>query len=324
MGLLARELRTLYEAFVEGKPSPLPALPVQYGDFAAWQRKWLQGDVLEKQLSYWRKQLEGSPALLDLPTDRPRAATQSYRGAQVCHHLPKPLVAALSELSGREEATLFMTLMAAFQTLLHRYTNREEILVGSAIAGRNRTEVEDLIGFFINTLVFRGDLSGNPSFRALLQRTREVSWGAYAHQDLPFEILVKELRPERDMRHSPFFQVMFVLQNMPAEAASIPGLQVTPVQVSCGTSMFDLSFFVTERDECLESLVEYNTDLFDPDTIWRMIGHYQRLLEGIVSQPAAAAVRIAHFDGQRTSSDTGGMEPDPSQLSQGPLSASAR
>ena len=241
MGLLVRELRTLYEAFVEGRPSPLPELPIQYADFAVWQREWLQGEVLEKQLGYWRKQLEGAPSLLELPTDRPRPAKQSYRGALMPWELPKPLSAALGELSRREGATLFMTLLAGFQTLLHRYTSSDEILVGSPIAGRNRTEIEPLIGFFVNTLVLRGDLSGNPSFRTLLGRTREAALGAYAHQDLPFERLVEELHPERDMSHSPFFQVMFVLQNAPWEAAQLAGLEVTPVLIDSGTSKFDLT-----------------------------------------------------------------------------------
>ena len=186
-GIAGPRVESLYEAFVEGKPSPLPELPIQYADFAVWQREWLQGEVLEKQLGYWRKQLEGAPALLELPTDQPRPAAQSYRGALMPWELPKPLSVALGELSRREGATLFMTLLAAFQTLLHRYTGSDDILVGSPIAGRNRTEIEPLIGFFVNTLVLRGDLSGNPSFRTLLGRTRETALGAYAHQDLPFE-----------------------------------------------------------------------------------------------------------------------------------------
>jgi amino acid adenylation domain-containing protein len=284
-GLLFRELRSLYGAFVEGKPSPLPELPVQYADFAAWQRECLQGEVLEKELSYWRKQLEGASALLELPTDRPRPATQSYRGALMQCELPKPLSVALGELSRCEGATLFMTLLAAFQTLLSRYTGDDVILVGSAIAGRNRTEIEPLIGFFVNTLVLRGDLSGNPSFRALLARTREVALGAYAHQDLPFERLVEELHPERNLSHSPLFQVMFLLQNAPQEAAQLPGLEVTPIVLDSGTSKFDLTLFVTEREGALQAVAEYNTDLFEAETIRRMLGHYQILLEGIVSDP---------------------------------------
>ncbi len=285
VGVLLRELATGYEAFVNGKPSPLPDLPIQYADFAVWQRAWLQGEVSEKQLSYWKKQLEGAPGSLQLPMDRPRPATQSYRGALMSWKLPKPLSVALGELSRREGATLFMTLLAAFQTLLHRYTSSDDIPVGSPIAGRNRTEIEPLIGFFVNTLVMRGDLSGNPSFRTLLRRTREVALGAYAHQDLPFERLVEELHPGRDVSHSPLFQVMFVLQNAPWEAAQLAGLEVTPAPIDSGTSKFDLTLFVRERGGALQAVVEYNTDLFDAETIQRMLGHYQTLLEGIVSNP---------------------------------------
>ena len=285
VGLLVRELGTLYEAFIEGKPSPLPELPVQYADFAVWQREWLQGEVLEKQRNYWRKQLAGAPALLELPTDRPRPATQSYRGALVTWELQKPLSVALGQLSRAEGATLFMTLLAAFQTLLRRYSGCEEIPVGSAIAGRNRTEIEPLIGFFVNTLVFRGDLSGNPSFRTLLHQTRDMALGAYDHQDLPFERLVEELHPERDMGHSPFFQVMFVLQNAPWEAAQLAGLEVTPILVHSGTSKFDLTLFVAEREGGLKVMVEYSLDLFDAETIHRVLVHYQTLLEGIVANP---------------------------------------
>jgi len=285
VGLLVRELSTLYEAFVEGKPSPLSELPVQYVDFAVWQREWLQGEALEKQLDYWRKQLEGAPALLELPTDHPRPAVQSYRGALMQREFPKPLLAALGELSRREGASLFMTLLAGFQALLHRYTGSDDILVGSPIAGRNRTEVEPLIGFFVNTLVLRGDLSGNPSFRTFLGRTRGAALEAYAHQDAPFERLVEELRPERDMSRSPFFQAMFVLQNAPREAAQLAGLEVTATMIHSGTSKFDLTLFVREHGGSLQAAVEYNSDLFEAETIGRLLGHYQTLLEGIAANP---------------------------------------
>jgi amino acid adenylation domain-containing protein len=285
VGVLIREVESLYQAFREGKPSPLPELPVQYADFAAWQREWLQGKGLEEQLGYWKKQLEGSPALLDLPTDRPRPATQSYRGATIPLDLPKPLLAGLKELSRREGATLFMTLLAGFQTLLHRYTNSDDILVGSPLAGRNRTEIEPLIGFFVNTHVLRGDLSGNPSFRTLLGRTRETALGAYAHQDLPFERLVEELRPERNLSYSPLFQVMFVLQNALWETARLADLEVTQMRIDNGTSKLDLTLYAGEHDDALQAVMEYNTDLFEAETIRRMLGHYQKLLEGIVANP---------------------------------------
>jgi amino acid adenylation domain-containing protein len=285
VGVLARELSSLYEAFVEGRPSPLPDLSVQYVDFAVWQREWLQGDVLEKQIDYWRKQLEGAPTLLELPTDHPRPPVQTYRGALMQWEFPKPLLVALQDLSRREGATLFMTLLASFQTLLHRYTSSDEILVGSPIAGRNWTAIEPLIGFFVNTLVLRGDLSGNPSFRTFLGRTRAAALGAYAHQDVPFEKLVEELRPERNLSNSPFFQVMFVVQNSPWEAAELVDLEVTPMPIDDGTSKFDLTFFVEERGEALHAGVRYNTDLFEAETIRRMLGHYQTILEGIVANP---------------------------------------
>ena len=285
LGVLLRELATLYEAFADGKASPLPELAVQYADFAVWQREWLQGPILEPQLNYWRKQLEGAPALLELPTDRPRPVTQKYRGALMPWELPKPLSVALGELSRREGATLFMTLLAAFQTVLHRYTSSDDILVGSPIAGRNRTELEPLIGLFLNTLVLRGDLSGNPSFRTLLGRTREMALGAYAHQHVPFERLVEELHPKRDLSHSPFFQVMFTFQNAPRETARLAGLEVTTVPVDSGTSKFELTLFVSECGGTLQAAVEYDTDLFEAETIRRMLGHYQALLEGIVSNP---------------------------------------
>ena len=287
-GVLMRELETLYQAFSKEEPSPLAELPVQYADFAIWQRAWLQGDVLEKQLGYWRKELDGAPASLELPTDRRARATPTYGGALLSHDLPESLSLAVGELSRREGVTLFMTLLAAFQTLLHRYTSRDDIPVGSVVAGRNRTEVEGLIGFFANTLVFRGDLSGDPSFRVLLQRTRTVCVGAYAHQDMPFGELVKELQPERDLSHSPLFQVMFVLQNAPVAAMRLPGLRVTATDwLDTGASKFELSLSLKESGNSLNASVEYRTDLFDAATIRRMLNHYQTLLEGIAVNPDA-------------------------------------
>jgi hypothetical protein len=280
------ELRTLYAAFIEGKPSPLPELPIQYADYAVWQRQWLQGETLENQLSYWRKQLQAVPERLDLPTDRPRPAVQSYRGAMMRGELPNPLTMALKELSRAEGATMFMTLLAAFQTLLHRYTGLRDIVVGSVIAGRNQTEMEGLIGFFANTLALRGDLSGNPTFQSLLHRTREMALAAYAHQDLPFEKLVEALRPQRDTSRSPLFQVMLVHQfDDPAAPAQWANLEVTSTLLHTDTSKFDLTLVVSEVGESLKMEAEYNPNLFDAATISRMLGHYQSLLEGIVAEP---------------------------------------
>ncbi|MFB3092706.1 MAG: condensation domain-containing protein, partial [Dehalococcoidia bacterium] len=213
LNVLFRETTTLYQAFSTGEPSPLPEIPIQYADFALWQRQWLQGEELESQLAYWKEQLDGIPPVLELPTDRPRPAVETFRGAQQFLLLPDALTRSLKALSQREEVTLFMTLLAAFQTLLHRYTGQDDILVGFPIANRNRAEIEGLIGFFVNTLVLRTDLSGEPTFRELLGRVREVALDAYTHQDLPFEKLVAELHPERDISRNPLFQVIFQLFN---------------------------------------------------------------------------------------------------------------
>jgi amino acid adenylation domain-containing protein/non-ribosomal peptide synthase protein (TIGR01720 family) len=285
MGVLIRELAALYEAFSTGKPSPLPELPIQYADFAHWQRQWLQGEVLAAQLSYWQQQLTGAPALLELPTDRPRPGVQTFRGATQFLALPEPLSQKLKTLSQRSGVTLFMTLLAAFQTLLYRYTGQEDICIGSPIANRNRSETEELIGFFVNTLVLRTDMSENPSFQELLARVREVTLGAYAHQDLPFEQLVEALQPERNLSHQPLFQVMFALQNAPMPALELPSLTLSSLEIESGTAKFDLTLSMEDTEQGLVGSLEYNTDLFDAASISRMLGHFQTLLEGIVDNP---------------------------------------
>jgi amino acid adenylation domain-containing protein/non-ribosomal peptide synthase protein (TIGR01720 family) len=285
MGVLIRELAALYEAFSTGKPSPLPELPIQYADFAHWQRQWLQGEVLAAQLSYWEQQLTGAPALLELPTDRPRPAVQTFRGATQFLALPEPLSQKLKTLSQRSGVTLFMTLLAAFQTLLYRYTGQEDICIGSPIANRNRSETEELIGFFVNTLVLRADMSENPTFQELLGRVREVTLGAYAHQDLPFEQLVEALQPERNLSHQPLFQVMFALQNAPMPALELPNLTLSSLEIESGTAKFDLTLSMEDTEQGLVGSLEYNTDLFHGTTISRMLGHFQTLLEGIVAEP---------------------------------------
>ena len=284
MGVLYRELSVLYEAFCQHKVPSLPELPIQYADYAVWQRQWLQSEVLERQLSYWRQQLSAVP-VLEVSTDRPRPAAQSYRGARQSLALPKALSDGLKALSRREGATLFMTLLSAFQVLLHRYTGQDDIVIGSPIAGRTRAEIEELIGLFINTLVLRGDLSGDPKFTELMARARKMALEAYEHQDLPFEKLVEELRPERDPSRSPLFQVMFVLQNMPRTALELAGVTVTPLEVDSGTAKFDLTLSMAEAAGALAATLEYNTDLFDHDAIERMVGHFRILLEGIVANP---------------------------------------
>ncbi|MFN8596432.1 MAG: amino acid adenylation domain-containing protein [Anaerolineae bacterium] len=285
INVLINELATLYAPLAAQRSSPLPELSIQYADFAEWQRTWLQGDVLDEQLAYWKQQLANSPTVLELPTDRPRPAVQTSRGATRSLRLSAALTQALNTLSRRENCTLFMTLLAAFQTLLHRYTGVEDICVGTPIANRNRAEVEALIGLFINTLVIRADLSGDPSFRQLLQRVRETTLGAYAHQDLPFEKLVDALQPVRDMSHSPLFQVMFILQNAPLKAQQLPGLSLKMLDVDSGTATFDLTLSMSETTDGLDASIEYNTDLFDAATIDRLLQHFDVLLHSLVANP---------------------------------------
>ena len=285
MGILTKELFNTYEAIATNEAIELPELSIQYADFAEWQREWLQGEVLEEQLRYWLNSLAGAPAELKLQTDHPRLARQSFNGASLSSRLSPELSRSLRELSQREGATLFMTMLAAFQALLFRYTGQEDIVVGTSIAGRNRVEIESLIGFFVNTLALRTNLSGKPTFRELLARVREVALGAYAHQDLPFEKLVEELNPERDASRSPVFQVMFGMQNVPRETLTPSGLIITREQMPSGTAKFDITLFINETNTGLVCSLEYNTDLFEKATIERMLGHYETLLEGIVSNP---------------------------------------
>jgi amino acid adenylation domain-containing protein len=285
MGILIKEVAALYAAYTRGAASPLPELPIQYADFAHWQRSWLEGERLEAQLAYWREQLAESPNLLELPIDRPRPAVQRYHGASETFTLSRELTEHLQRLSRQEGATLFMTLLAAFKVVLARYSGAVDVVVGTPIAGRSRAELEPLIGFFINTLVLRTDLSGNPTFRELLGRVREVTLGAYAHQDVPFERLVEELQPARELSHAPLFQVMFVLQNAPKPSLELPGLTLAQVELDVGTAMFDLSLSVEETPRGLFGVLEYNTDLFDASTIKRLAGHLQNLLAGIVREP---------------------------------------
>ncbi len=279
-----RELLTLYDAFSADRPSPLPDLPVQYADFAHWQRHWMQGQVLETQLSYWRQQLDGIPTLLRLPTDRPRPAIQNPGGASQLVTFPQALCTELKALSQREGVTLFMTLLAVFEVLLYRYTGQEDIVTGTPIAGRNWSETEDMIGFFANTLALRTDLSGNPSFRQLLERVRQMALATYSHPDIPFEKLVEELAPERSLGHTPLFQVMFALQNVPPPDVALADLELEVMTIDVGTARFDLSLLVDMGTKPSAALV-YNTDLFDADTIRCMLGHFQTLLEGIVADP---------------------------------------
>ena len=246
-GVLVKEVATLYSAYIQALPSPLPELSIQYADFAHWQRNWLQGEVLDAQLAYWREQLAGAPALLELPTDRPRPAVQSFRGAHHNFRVSAELTEQLQQLSRSEGVTLFMTLLAAFQTLLWRYSGESDVVVGADVANRNRQETEALIGFFVNMLVLRTRVTGEESFEELLQQVREVCLGGYAHQDVPFEKLVEELQPERSLSHTPLFQVVFVLQNQPMGELTLPGLQLGGLEMENTVAKFDLTLMMEER-----------------------------------------------------------------------------
>ncbi len=288
MGVFWNELSACYRALSGGEEPVLPDLKIQYADYTQWQREWLKGEELNKQLAYWKDLLRDSPDLLDLPTDRPRLSVQSYHGDKVDFRIPGDVYRSLRELSRREGVTLNMTLLSGFAAMLYRYTGQENIPVGTPIAGRNRVELENLIGFFVNTLVIMADMDGDPTFREVIGRIKETATGAYAHQDLPFEKLVAEMEPERDTSHTPLFQVMFDMQQSSSAGGEYPELgdcRVTPVAITVRTSKFDLNMVVKERGETLAGSIIFNTDLFDLPTIRRMAGHYRRILESISSDP---------------------------------------
>ena len=290
--VLTQEVSSLYNAFCNGRPSPLQDLLIQYADYAAWQREWLKGDVLEPQLSYWREQLEGAPTLLELPTDRARPSVQTYRGATERLTLSSTLTRRLKTLCLREGVTQFMTLLSAFQVLLYRYSGQTDFVIGTVIANRTRSETEGLIGCFFNSLALRSDLSGDPSIRELLSRVRDSALGAYAHQDMPFEKLIDELRLERSLSNSPLFQVMFVLQNAPSVDWNLDGLQIEPIACEGPTAKFDLMICITEDDGKQLISLEYSTDLFDAEQMERLLGHYQTLLSGMVDDPNQPVSRL--------------------------------
>src|SRR3989454_1088856 len=279
--LFLPELAALYEAFSTGKPSPLPEMTIQYADYAHWQREWLQGERLSKLTAYWKKQLAGDLPVLELPTDRPRPAVQSFRGAMEPLALSKSLTDALKALSQREGVTLYMTLLAAFKTLLYRYAGQEDILVGSVTSGRNHPELEKLIGFFLSTVVLRTNLSGNPTFRELLGRVRDVTLEALSHDEVPFEHLVRELQPQRDPGRNPLFQAMFLIEVPLAPLDSAWAL--TQFDVDTGATKYDLYLELEDRPEGVSGRFIYNTDLFDASMIVRMRRHWQTLLEAIVA-----------------------------------------
>ena len=293
MGIFIQELSSLYQAFCAGQPSPLPELPIQYADFTCWQREWLSGEVLETQLNYWKQQLTGAPPLLELPTDRPRPSVQTFQSSSEEFQLNRELTSKLKALSQRSGTTLFMTLLAAYVTLLSRYSGQEDIVVGSPIANRNRNEVESLVGFFVNILVLRTQLHGNPTFSELLERVREMTLGAYDHQDLPFEKLVEELQPERSLSHTPLFQVMFMLQNASVEEFELPGLTISPLELESSTTTDDLLLSIEETEDGLTGDLTYNSTLFDASTIKRMVEHFQILVESIVADPQQRVAQLS-------------------------------
>ncbi|MBJ9978522.1 amino acid adenylation domain-containing protein, partial [Pseudomonas sp. S75] len=296
MGVLINEVTSLYRAYVQGESSPLPELPLQYVDFAHWQRKWLANGVLADQLAYWSDRLAGAPALLTLPTDRPRPAMQSYRGDSLTFNVPATLGDGLATLAKKAHGTLFMVLTAAFNLLLSRYSGQSDICLGTAVANRTQVETEALIGFFTNTLVLRTQVDEAATFESLLADVRHTTLDAYAHQDVPFEQLVEALKPARHTSHSPLFQVMLVLQNAPLGQLQLPGLVLEPLEIPSTTAKFDLLLTMEERAGELHANLEYNTDLFDRSTVQRMARHFTRLLASVVESPARPLRELAMMD----------------------------
>jgi amino acid adenylation domain-containing protein len=293
MGVWLEEITALYPAYSQGKTSPLPELKIQYSDFAVWQRQWLKGEELHKQLDYWKQQLESNLPPLQLPIDKPRPPQLSQQGKKIDFSLPLDLSKQLQQLSKQEGVTLFMTLLAAFKTLLYCYSGQTDIRVGSPIANRDRTELEKLIGLFINTLLLRTDLSANPSFRELLGRVRKVTLGAYTHQNLPFEKIVEELQPDRYQSNLPLFQVWFVLQNSPNGTLELPNLTLQPLDIHNDTTGYDLGLFLEETPAGISGCFEYSTDLFIADTINQIADNFQTLLKEFVTTPDLTLNEIA-------------------------------
>lgn len=287
MSVFLTELAVSYESYLEQRPASLPELTVQYADFAVWQRNWLRGEVFDRLLDYWQQQLKGAPARLELPADKPRPAIQTYRGASQFASLSPELTHSLRELSRREGATLYMTLLACLNTLLHHYTGQSDIVVGTDVASRNRGETESLIGFFVNELVMRTDLTGNPTFRELMGRVREVTLGAYGHQDMPFDRLVDTLKIERSPAHHPLFQVSFVYQNAPRTTVDVKSLTISMLPGEYTVAHFDLVLRAWESGQGMRLMLEYNSDLFVQTTITRLLSLFETLIGIVVQQPEA-------------------------------------
>ncbi|MGD9488077.1 MAG: amino acid adenylation domain-containing protein [Calditrichaceae bacterium] len=298
MGVIISEIKALYPAYCLNKPVSLPELPVQYADYAVWQRKWFRGKVLEQQITYWKNQLKDVPPLIELPTDRPRPASRTYRGDHIIFNIEMEKVQKLEDFCLKQDVTMFMTLISVFQALLHRYSGQSDICVGSPIANRNRAEVAGLIGFFVNTLVMRGDLSENPAFTSFLERMKHTILNAYANQDLPFEMLVEAVNPNRALNHSPLFQVMFVYNNTPENAVTLPGLEVSLIDIESRTSKFDIIMNLTETENILQGKLEYNTDIFNRDTMERFIEHFKVLIDGILINPLSKISDLPMLTGE--------------------------
>jgi len=299
LGVLVREVAALYEAYREGRESPLAELEIQYADYAMWQREWLRGEVLDRQLAYWKKQLADMPLAPAIPIDRHRPAVQSYRGASLPFSLASPVTAELKALSQKNGVSLFMTLAAAFKTLLYGYTGQGDVVIGTNIANRNYREIEPLIGFFINNLVLRTNLRGNPPFTELLRRVREVCLGAYLHQEIPYQKVVEVTHPARSLSHQPLFQILFVLQNAPAENLTMPGLSIIPFGVAGQMARYDINFSMAEADGELRGLIEYSTDIFYNATIQRLSDRYRELLNKIADDADRNIESLLNFEDEQ-------------------------
>ncbi len=293
LSIFIKELAVLYQAFLHKQPNPLPELPVQYFDFAQWQRSFLDGEKLNQQLDYWKETLSGAPPLIQLPTDRPRPRVQTFHGSRAYFEIPVEISAALKKFSLKQKSTLFITLLTAFKIFLSRYSRQEDIVVGIPIAGRNRSETEALIGFFVNTLILRSDLSGAPAFTEAMTRVQEVVQQAYAHQDVPFEKIVDALNLERNLSDTPIFQVMFAFQEAPQKSYEMEGISISPLEMDSGSAKFDMTLSVVEDRSTIRAMWEYNTDLFDAATISAFIEHFQNLLKAISEQPEQKITRLA-------------------------------
>ena len=315
IGILINELSRLYKSYRSGEEDPLPDLPVQYADYAAWQRRWLSGQVWEEQAGYWKQALAGAPALLELPTDRPRPARQDYAGGSIGIELEAGLTQELKALSRRHGATIYMTLLAGWAALLSRLSGQEEVVIGSPVANRMRAEIEPLIGFFVNTLALRIDLSGSPSVVELLERVKERTLEGQQHQDLPFEQVVEIVEPPRSLGHTPVFQVELEWQNAPAGELELPGLRLAPLETPQETARFDLSLTLRESERGIVGGLEYATALFDRETVERYLGYWRVLLEGMVSERAAGGGSVAAAGRNGATAGDSGVERDSKRVS---------